>query len=233
MTVQVHAAERVLVFGAASQKDALEAIGELYEMQCGCDVVFSFGATSTLARQVHAGAPADVFVSANEAWADWLEIKGRLVPETRVVFAGNRLVIASTETSEDSFNILWRGRFAMADPVSVPAGIYAREAMESLGLWEKARSNAVFSENVRVALISVKRGDLMSGIVYQSDLHLVPELRSHFVFPEDSHSAIHYVGASVKGSVSGAGFVRFLTTPKAQDILKRFGFLNILDTQQG
>lgn len=224
-----HAQERLLVFAAASQRDAMQEVGRQFEGICGCRVVFSFAATSTLARQIDVGAKADVFVSANEAWADWLEIRGRLVVDTRSVVAGNRLVIASTENNGDGFEILSRGRFAMADPVSVPAGIYAREALEKMGVWDDARGNAVFSENVRVALSSVARGDLLSGIVYQSDLRLAPELTAHLVFPTDSHSPIHYVASAVKGVGSGPEFVEFLRSDIAQDIFQRFGFLPVKD----
>lgn len=225
--VPAFAQDRILVFAAASQREALSEIGALYEVQCGCEVVFSFAATSTLARQVDAGAGADAFVSANEAWADWLEIRGRVDPQTRRVIAGNRLVIASAARTKDSFNILWRGRFAMADPVSVPAGIYAREALENMGIWNKVRKNAVFSENVRVALSSVRRGDLLSGIVYESDMALVPGLHAHFVFPADTHAPIHYVALAAKSSQNGAGFVSFLASDSAKAIFGKYGFLPV------
>ncbi len=224
------ASERVLVFAAASQRDAMTEIGKLYEAQCTCRVVFSFAATSTLARQIDAGANADAFVSANEAWADWLEIRKKLRPETRAVVAGNRLVIASAAKTKDSFNILLRGRFAMADPISVPAGIYAREALEHLGIWNDARKQAVYSENVRVALASIRRGDLLSGIVYQSDLTLLSELHAHYVFPDASHTPIHYVAAALNRSEQGASFVKFLGTEPAQQVFERFGFLPVSAT---
>ncbi len=222
------AKDRLLVFAAASQRDAMTEIGGLYQQQCQCDVVFSFAATSTLARQIDAGADADIFISANEAWADWLEIRGSLNKKTRAVVAGNRLVIASAAQTRDSFNILLRGKFAMADPVSVPAGIYGREAMESMGIWKQARENAVFTENVRVALSSILRGDLLSGIVYQSDLQLVPELHAQFVFPEETHNPIHYVAAGIGDN--GGEFVQFLKSSEAQEIFRNFGFLSIAVT---
>lgn len=222
---QVSAQDRLLVFAAASQKDALEAIIELYEERCGCEVVLSVAATSTLARQIEAGAKADVFISANEAWADWLEIRKKISANNRAVVAGNRLVIVSAAPTRDSFNILFRGKFSMADPISVPAGVYAREALEEMGLWQRARKTAVFSENVRVALAYVKRGDLLSGIVYQSDLRLTTGLHSHFVFPEGTHSPIHYVAGVVVGSDSGSAFVEFLTSDASQRIFEQFGFL--------
>lgn len=224
------ASDRVLVFAAASQRDAMMEIGRLYEQDCACKVVFSFAATSTLARQLDAGGPADAFISANEAWVDWLEIRGAVNPDSRSVVAGNRLVIASAQPTRDSFNILFRGRFAMADPVSVPAGIYAREALGSMGIWKEAKSNAVYAENVRVALSSIRRGDLMSGIVYQSDLRLVPELHAHFVFPQETHQPIHYVAVATKTGSAGEAFVDFLATEEVQEQFSRFGFLRRSDT---
>ena len=227
------AGDRMLIFAAASQKDALEEIGKLYEETCDCEIRYSFAATSTLARQIDAGAKVDVFISANEAWADWLEIRGLTDASSRAVIAGNRLVIASSANTRDSFNILKRGRFAMADPVSVPAGIYARQALEALGIWQSVRPNAVFSENVRVALSSVKQGALLSGIVYQSDLKLVPELNAHYIFPENTHRPIHYVAAGIKGSGSARDFVEFLKSAQAQEVFLRFGFLPVSATNQG
>lgn len=219
------AAERVLVFAAASQKDALEEIGKMYEAACDCKVAFSFAATSTLARQVEAGAPADVFISANQGWNDWLEIKGKLPVDGSVVVAGNRLVIASSARTKDSFNILWRDRFAMADPQSVPAGIYAKEALQHMGIWQKVKSKAVFAENIRVALKQIERGDLLSGITYQSDLRGQTKLHAHFVFSEESHAPIHYLAGIVEESVEAKGFVQFLLEDDAQIIFSQYGFL--------
>ena len=220
-----HAAERLLVFAAASQKDALEEIGQQYETTCECNVVFSFAATSTLARQVEAGAPADIFISANQGWIDWLEIKGKLPADKSAIFAGNRLVIASAARTKDSFNILWRDRFAMADPLSVPAGIYAREALQNMGIWQKVKSKAVFAENVRIALKQIERGDLLSGITYQSDLHNQKNLHAHFIFPESSHTPIRYLAGVVKESERASGFVQFLSSDEAQEVFVRSGFL--------
>jgi len=219
------AQERLLVFAAASQKDALEKVGALFESRCSCRVAFSFAATSTLARQIDAGAPADVFISANQAWIDWLEIKGVLKTDESLVFAGNRLVIASAAMTKDSFNILLRDRFAMADPQSVPAGIYAREALQNMGLWKKVKSNAVFSENVRVSLKQIERGDLLSGIVYQSDLHNQEKLHAHFVFPKAMHTPIRYYAGVVSGKQQARAFARFLGSDEAQSIFTEHEFL--------
>ena len=219
------AAERLLVFAATSQKDVLEEIGKQYEAQCDCKVAFSFAATSTLARQVEAGAPADVFISANQAWIDWLEIKGSLPANESVVIAGNRLVIASSTYTKDRFNILWRDRFAMADPQSVPAGIYAREALQQMGIWQDVKSKAVFAENVRVALKQIERGDLLSGITYKSDLHGQTKLNLHYMFPKESHTPIRYLAGIVKQSEEAKGFVEYLKRPASQSLFEQFGFL--------
>lgn len=227
MAFPAKASERLLVFAAASQKDALEEIGKEYEKQCACKVAYSFAATSTLARQVEAGARADVFISANQAWIDWLEIKGSLSANESIVIAGNRLVIASKSETKDGFNILSRDRFAMADPQSVPAGIYAREALQHMGLWQSVKSKAVFAENVRVALKQIERGDLLSGITYQSDLHGQKKLHIHYLFPKDSHTPIRYLAGITKQSDEAKRFVNFLTSETAQEIFIRFGFLSL------
>jgi molybdate transport system substrate-binding protein len=227
VALPVQAGERLLVFAAASQKDALEAIAMRYEETCDCKIVFSFAATSTLARQVEAGAPADIFISANQAWIDWLEIKGKLPANQSVMIAGNRLVIASAAKTKDSFNILMRDRFAMADPQSVPAGIYAREALQTMALWQRVKSNAVFAENVRVALKQIERGDLLSGITYQSDLIGQNKLHAHYIFPGDVHTPIRYLAGVVKQGEIARGFVDYLASEKAQDIFTEFGFLSL------
>lgn len=222
-----NAADRLLVFAAASQKDALEKIGEQYELICNCRIAFSFAATSTLARQVEAGAPADVFISANQAWIDWLEINGKLPANESVIFAGNRLVVASAAKTKDSVNILWRDRFAMADPQSVPAGIYAREALQNMGIWNKVKSKAVFAENVRVALKQIERGDLLSGITYQSDLHAQTKLHAHYIFPNQTHTPIRYLAGLINANQNAASFVDYLGSNEAQAVFKRFGFLTL------
>lgn len=231
LSLPAHAQERLLVFAAASQKDALEKISKLYEAKCECKVVFSFAATSTLARQVEAGAPADIFISANRAWIDWLEIKGKLPANKSVMIAGNRLVIASAALTKDSFNILWRDRFAMADPQSVPAGIYAREALQTMGIWQDVKSKAVFAENVRVALKQIERGDLLSGIVYQSDLHQQDKLHAHYMFEEKSHTPIRYLAGVVSEHKQANAFVEYLTTEPAQMIFKTYGFLSLAQVE--
>ena len=225
------ASDRLLVFAAASQQDALVQIGRLFESKCECRVAFSFAASSTLARQIDAGAEANVYIAANRDWVDWLEAREKLNPDIAAVFAGNRLVVASAAKTKDSFNILLRGRFAMADPKSVPAGIYAREALSNMGIWEQAKKQAVYAENVRVALAMVARQDLLSGIVYASDLKGVEQLHAHFIFPEGSHKPIRYFAVATQNPGSNAeAFISFLNGVEAQGILEQFGFLTTSET---
>ena len=143
------ASDRLLVFAAASQHDVLEHIGEKFEKTCDCKVVFSFASTAVLARQIDVGAKAQVFVSANEAWVDWLHKRGALDINSGQLIAGNRLVVATAAKTKDSFNILMRERFAMANPISVPAGIYAVQALKQLGIWKRVKANAVYTENAQ------------------------------------------------------------------------------------
>lgn len=225
MVGSAKADERLLVFAAASQKEALEKVGLQFEVTCNCKVAFSFAATSTLARQIEAGAPADIFISANQAWIDWLEIKGTLEAQSSTVFAGNRLVIASAAKTKDSFNILWRDRFAMADPQSVPAGIYAREALQRMGIWQKVKAKAVFAENVRVALKQIERGDLLSGIVYRSDLHGQEKLHALFTFSDDVHTPIRYLAGRISKHRQAQAFINYLTSEAAQSIFAEHAFL--------
>ena len=198
---------KLLVFAAASLREALEEAAEIYELECQCEVVFSFAGSSVLARQIDAGAPASVYVSANQEWITWLSRRGRVEPNSTLAVAGNRLVIAVKDdviSSGDPFSILRTGKFAMGDPTGVPAGIYAKSALQSLGLWDDVKSNAVYSENVRVSLGSVARGELPAGIVYQSDLKVEPRVRAHHLIGFETHPAINYVAAKTGGGGSGA-----------------------------
>ena len=219
---------KLLVFAAASLREVLEDAAESYELECDCEVVFSFAGSSILARQIDAGAPASVFISANRQWVNWLEERGRLRGQGEVV-ASNRLVIASAAKTRDSFNILGRGKFSMGDPTGIPAGIYAKQALEKMGLWEQVNGNAVYSENVRVALSAIERGDLLSGIVYQSDLKAAPNLHAHYVFDEATHDTIGYVAAFPKQGEAQNGqeeaFVDFLKSNEARALFQSFGFI--------
>lgn len=223
------AGERILVFGAASMKDALEAAGRDYQRQTGDKLVFSFASSSVLAKQIAAGAPADLYVSANIQWADWLGEHGLGDNASRRNIAGNNIVIAgrgSGAKAEGPEDLLSGGKFAMGDPSHVPAGRYARLALKEMGLWEKVRANAVYGENVRVALAYVERGELATAIVYSSDLVVAPELTALYKFPPSSHPPIVYPALiPVKGDMKAKGFLDFLSGRQGQAVLARYGFL--------
>lgn len=225
------AAEPVTVFAAASLTDALQAVAERYERP----VRFSFAASSTLARQIGAGAPAQIYCAANAAWMDDLEERGLIEPGSRVSPAGNTLVlvapkgdrVAATTIDADLAGLLGKdGRLALGDPAHVPAGIYAVQALRKLGQWEKLARRLAPADNVRGALALVARGEAPLGIVYATDAAISSDVVVVDTFSADSHPPITYPCALVKDEADDAAraFLRFLTGPEAAAIFTRFGF---------
>jgi molybdate transport system substrate-binding protein len=168
-------AAHVTVFGAASLKEALDDQVRRFEKATGNEVVVSYGASNTLARQIEAGAPADIFISADLAWMDYLEQRHLLMPRTRIELLRNTLVLVAPASSSASLAIVPKfdlagalagGRLAMANPDSVPAGKYGRSALEHLGVWNSVEQQVARAENVRAALALVSRGEAPFGIVY-------------------------------------------------------------------
>lgn len=195
--------------------------------------VLSVAGTSQLARQVVAGAPADVFVSADERWMDYVVDREGAAEADVVHFASNRLVLAvrvETENWADVEGLVTTDRFAMAAPDSVPAGTYGREALQSLGWWDAAQPKAVFSENVRVALKWLARGEVGAALVYATDVAVEPAVKAAYTFAQKDHAPIRYLAAPVlrDGAISDGGkaFVNFLTSPDAKAILARAGFIS-------
>jgi molybdate transport system substrate-binding protein len=230
-----HAARPLLVFAAASLTDALRAIGPVYTRQTGESVTFSYAASSTLARQIEAGAQADVFFSADVDWMDFLQSRHLIEADTRRDIVGNRLALIAPADSRVALTIdrgfdlagaLGRsGRLAIAEPDSVPAGRYAQEALHSLGVWRSVAGRLVPAENVRAALEYVARGEAPLGIVYATDALIEPRVRVVALFPPGSHPPIEYPAAAVIGSpATAAGFVRFLASGRAQAIFHKYGF---------
>ncbi len=233
------AQSRLLVFAAASLKNVLEKAGSKFEQQCHCTVVFSFAASGTLARQIEAGAPADIFVSADTKWMGWLRNNDSIRSETIQVIAGNRLVVAVSDnaglTDAETARpvkitkILDVGRIAMAEARSVPAGRYGKQALETLGLWQKLSGKIVYNENVRVSLSLVARQDVNAAIVYFSDAKIEPRVKIAHIFKESSHDKILYPAGLVKTTVratdvKATDFMDYLTSQPAQDVFKQFGF---------
>lgn len=229
------AAARVTVFAAASLQEALSAAGAVWTATSGTAVRFSFGASSAMARQIDQGAPADLFVSADEAWMDWLESKGRIVRATRRRLLSNRLVLIAPAGSRTALRIgpgmplaraLRGGRLAVADPAAVPAGRYARASLTSLGVWGPVADRLLPAESARAALAYVARGEAPLGIVYATDAKAEPKVRVVGALPDSSHPPIIYPAAMVAASRNrgAAAFLGFLQGPRATAIFRRHGF---------
>ena len=214
----------ITVFAAASLRDALGDVEVAYEAANGGDVTLVFAASSAIARQVARGAPADVVLLADTQWSDWLVADGAL--EAAMPFAGNRLVLLSTEDAaidiEDLPKALGDGVLAMAQVDAVPAGRYGKSALEALGLWEDIAPQVVQAANVRAALRFVQRGEAPFGIGYASDLRALGDLTLAYEFAADTHAPIVYSGGSV--TPQGAEFMTYLQSAPAQAVLADWGF---------
>lgn len=233
------ASDSVTLFAAASATNALTEIVELYRTQSETRVRTVFAASSTLAKQIANGAPADLFLSANQLWMEHLIEKAAIDRDSTRDLLGNRLVmIVGPENSavdklpsflEPSFplkEILGASRLAIGDPAHVPAGIYAKAALQSFGLWDASLKNLAFSGNVRTTLALVERGEAAAGIVYETDALILPELKIAGIFPPNSHPSIVYPLAMVKQQRSKAveDFFNFLFSPEASQVFLRHGF---------
>jgi molybdate transport system substrate-binding protein len=227
----------VLVFAAASLTDALQEADSAFTTAVHVPVKESFAASSVLARQIEAGAPAEVFLSADEQWMDYLEQRQLLIPGSRRELLGNSLVLIAPADSKvhltlgpqvDLAGALGGGHLAMGDPGSVPAGIYGRQALEKLGAWNAVEARVAVAESVRAALALVARGEAPLGVVYRTDAQAEKQVRVVAEFPEDSHPPIHYPIALLKGAGSEARkLVDFLHGPKAREIFTRHGFQSL------
>ena len=228
------AAETIVMFAAASLKDALDENVKAYRAQTGDRILASYAASSALARQIEAGAPADLFVSADLDWMDYLEQRKLIKRGTRQNLLGNRLVLIAPVDSKVSVNIapgfplaglLGSGRLAMANPDAVPAGKYAKAALESLRVWKDVRSKVVGAENVRAAMVLVSRGEAPLGIVYRTDAFADPRVRVVGTFPENTHPAIVYpIAVTASGKPAAEAFLKWLGRPEARAVFGRHGF---------
>lgn len=223
----------VTVFAAASLTEVMQQIGDAYTRSSGQPVVFSFAGTATLARQLVAGARADVFISADEQWMDDLATQDVIDRATRHDLFGSRLVLVAPASSNTVLTIGPKfpllkslgasGRLSIADPQAVPAGRYAKAALQSLGIWNDLTGRLAISDNVRTALNFVARGEAAFGIVYETDARAEPRVKVIGVFPAGSHPPVRFPVARVRGSTS-SGFLEFLSSVEAQAIATRAGF---------
>ncbi len=224
-----------LILAAASLQEAMNAAADGWAGKGHPRPRISFAGSSALARQIEAGAAADLFVSADEAWMDEVERKGLLRSRTRVSFLGNALVLIAPRNSSTKLSIgpgfplaraLGAGRLAVANPKGVPAGIYARQALTRLDVWGSVSGKLAPAENVRAALALVSRGAAPLGIVYATDARAEPDVRVVGTFPPTSHETISYPVAILKASHNpdAEGFRRFLLSAEGKAIFRRFGF---------
>lgn len=226
----------VLVFAAASLKEALDEVGALWRQETGRTATVSYAASSALARQIEAGAPADLFVSADADWMGYLAERSLVREGTRTDLLGNSLVLVAPAGSDADLAIAPGfplaealgpdGRLAMANTSAVPAGKYGKAALDSLGVWQSVEDRVAQAENVRAALALVARGEAPFGIVYGTDAAAEPAVEIVGTFPADSHPPIVYPAAVLAdaGSPDAAAFLAFLTSPAARRIFEKRGF---------
>ena len=227
-------APSVTVFAAASLTDSLKAVAEAYKARTGVTVTLSFGASSSLARQIEQGAGADIFLSADPEWMDYLQKKGLIAAASRKDLLGNQLVLVAGPGAKpapkiapyfDLAGALGDRRLALADPASVPAGKYAKAALTALGVWDRVAPKLASAENVRVALEYVARSEAPYGIVYATDAKVAPNVRIVGVFPENSHAPIVYPAALTKTASPGStAFLLFISGKDARAIFEKAGF---------
>ena len=229
------AADAMVVFAAASLTETLNAVGDAYAATGKSKPTFAYAASSALAKQIENGAPAALFISADEEWMDYLAQRSLIVPSSRVSLLANSLVLIApaakplTLKVEKDFALakaLGGGKLSLADPASVPAGRYAKAALEKLGVWASVEKSVIGSENVRAALAFVERGEAAAGAVYATDAALSQKVVVVGPFPADSHPPISYPVAIVAGhdGKDAQDFRAFMVSDTAKAIYKKFAF---------
>ena len=235
LTASVARAADITIFAAASLKNALDDAAKLYQAKTGAKVIVSYAASSALAKQIEAGAPADIFFSAELDWMDYLEQKNLIDAASRHTLLGNTLVLIAPKDStvslaiEKGFPLLAAlgvdGRLAMATIDSVPAGKYGKAALSALGVWDAVAPRVAQAENVRAALAFVAKGEAPVGIVYGTDAKSEPAVRVVGIFPADSHPKILYPVALLASAKPDARkFLDFLLSSEAASAFEAQGF---------
>jgi molybdate transport system substrate-binding protein len=229
----------VTVFAAASTTNAINDIGKMFAEKGHGKIVPSYASSSTLAKQIENGAPANVFISADEPWMNYLEERKLTEPGSRFDLLSNKLVLIAPADSSvnkveigpkfDLAKLLGNGRLATGDPDHVPVGKYAKAALEKLGVWNDIESKLARAADVRGALTLVERGEAPLGIVYSTDAAITSKVKVVGVFPADTHPKIVYPVALVAGKASTAAtkFVEFLKTPESKAVFEKYGFTTL------
>ncbi|OSM95068.1 molybdate ABC transporter substrate-binding protein [Lonsdalea populi] len=230
------ATEKVTVFAAASLTNALQEIAERYQQEKPVSIVASYASSSTLARQIEQGAPADIFISADQQWMDYAQNKQLIENGSRYTLLGNALVVIAPKSADvktidinastDWKSLLKGSRLAVGDPDHVPAGIYAKEALQNLKAWDTVSPLMARASDVRGALALVEREEAPLGIVYGSDAVASAKVKVVGTFPAGSHKPVEYPVAIVKSHDTAAAksFSDYLKTSQAADVFKRHGF---------
>ncbi len=235
-TLAAPPAAPVTVFAAASLKNALDDIGPAFTAASGTPVRFSYAASSAIAHQIEQSAPADVYISADGDWMDYLQQRRLIIAASRRDLLTNHLALVAPATSK--VRLAMRpgmplaaalgsaGRLAVAGP-EVPAGRYARASLQALSVLDSVKDKLASAENVRAALLFVARGETPLGIVYDTDAKIEPKVRIVGLFPDTSHPKIVYPGALVSASQNpqAAAFLRFLQGPQASSVFRKCGFI--------
>ena len=228
-----HADTGIRVFAAASLADAVSEASATYQQKHGIKVIHSFASSATLAKQIEAGAPANVYISASSEWMDYLQKRKLIVSSSRRDFLSNRLVLVVPKGKpirvkfepEFGFAAAFEGRICMANVDSVPAGRYGKQSLESLHWWQDLRSRIVETQDVRAALAFVEHGECRAGIVYESDARISRKVEIAGFFPDASHAPIVYPVALVSGSESRHKvYLEHLQSPAIQAIFLKHGF---------
>lgn len=223
----------VRIFAAASLQTALTKIAAGYRGP-GAPLRPTIGASSAMARQIAQGAPADLFISADAEWMDWLSQRRMIAAGTRRNLLSNRLVLIAPKASPVSLKItagmplsatLGGGRLAIADPIAVPAGKYGKAALVKLGVWDSVAGRLAPAENVRTALAYVARGEAPLGIVYATDAHAEPRVKVVGLFPQTTHPRILYPAALTKATPTGRAVLDYVSGPRAMAVFAAEGFL--------
>jgi molybdate transport system substrate-binding protein len=227
------------VFAAASMKNALDDIDAAFTAKTGIKVSASYAASSTLARQIEQGAPADIFVSADTDWMDYATAKKNINEPTRINLLGNSIVLIAPKDSKidnvaitqgfDLAKLAGDGKIATGDVKSVPAGKYAKAALEKLGAWQATEPKFAMAESVRAALTLVARGEAVLGIVYSTDAKVEPGVKIVGTFPTDSHPPIIYpVAATATAKPEAKEYLDYLHSQAAKTVLEKYGFNYLL-----
>jgi molybdate transport system substrate-binding protein len=229
----------LVVFAAASMKNALDDVDAAFTARTGVKVAASYAASSTLAKQIEQGAPADIFLSADTDWMDYATARKDINEPTRINLLGNSIVLIAPKDSKignvaiapgfDLAKLAGDGRIATGDVKSVPVGKYAQAALEKLGAWQAAEPKFAMAESVRAALTLVARGEAALGIVYSTDAKVEPGVKIVGTFPADSHPAIIYpVAATATAKTEAGDYLAFLRSAAAKAILEKYGFTYLI-----